>query len=120
MVDVLILMVLNFLIRMINMKKIFRIFFIISFITVLSGCQKTVYVNQKGEVIENVYGTKVSDYCQMRRVCKESYERIYVDTYTDVLYYCQEASDQFGITPIMKADGTCLTYTEWKSRNEGW
>ncbi len=104
------------------MKKVFRIAFIISFITVLSGCQKTIYVNQNGEVIENIYGTKVSDYCQMRQICKESHERIYVDTYTDVLYYCLEENYgyQFGMTPIMKADGTCLTYTEWKSRNEGW
>lgn len=35
---------------------------------------------------------------------------ISVDTNTDVLYY-----HNTGITPIMKADGTCLTLTEWKS-----
>ena len=99
------------------MKKIFSIIFIIAFIFFLGSCEKqVVYVNQEGDVVQNVYGTKVDDYCRMRRVIKTSYERIYVDTYTDVLYYCQECGSQYGITPIMKADGTCLTYTEWKAR----
>jgi hypothetical protein len=101
------------------MKKCFIIVLVVSLLFILTGCaKKVVYVDQNGKVIENAYGTKVSDYCQMREVCKKSHERIYVDTYTDVLYYCLEENYdyQLGITPIMKADGTCLTYTEWKSR----
>jgi hypothetical protein len=35
---------------------------------------------------------------------------VYVDKNTDVLYLKQG----YGFSPIMKADGTCLTLTEWK------
>jgi hypothetical protein len=35
---------------------------------------------------------------------------VYVDKNTDVLYLKQGP----GFSPIMKADGTCLTLTEWK------
>ena len=37
-------------------------------------------------------------------------DSVYVDRNTDVLYLKQG----YGFTPIMKADGTCLTLTEWK------
>lgn len=38
---------------------------------------------------------------------------IYKDKYTGVLYhYVLEV----GLTPIMEADGTCLTWDEWVSR----
>lgn len=38
--------------------------------------------------------------------------RVYKDTYTGVLY----RTFGHGITPIMEADGTCLTWDEWTKR----
>lgn len=42
------------------------------------------------------------------------FETVYRDEYTDVLYYRIKAYHKASLTPIMKADGTCLTYSEWK------
>ena len=39
-------------------------------------------------------------------------ELVYRDKFTDVLYF----NGRNSTTPIAKADGTFLTYTEWKSR----
>jgi hypothetical protein len=39
---------------------------------------------------------------------------VYVDKNTDVLYLKQG----YGFSPIMKADGTCLTLTEWKENRK--
>ena len=41
-------------------------------------------------------------------------DSVYVDRNTDVLYLKQG----YGFTPIMKADGTCLTLTEWKENRK--
>jgi hypothetical protein len=38
------------------------------------------------------------------------FDSVYVDRNADVLYLKQG----YGFSPIMKADGTCLTLTEWK------
>ena len=37
-------------------------------------------------------------------------DSVYVDRNSDVLYLKQG----YGLSPIMKPDGTCLTLTEWK------
>ena len=42
---------------------------------------------------------------------------IYVDKNTDVLYMRENAYYRASMTPIMKADGTCLTYSEWRHKN---
>ena len=42
---------------------------------------------------------------------------IYVDKNTDVLYVREATYHKASMTPIMKADGTCLTYSEWKHKN---
>lgn len=63
----------------------------------------------------------VSDFITFE-VCAEDsgYQYILRDVYTDVLYYKYVKATAGGraITPIMKADGSCLTYTEWKKRNK--
>ena len=49
-------------------------------------------------------------------------DSIYMDEHTGVLYvrekYITYGLDSYVITtfPIMEADGTCLTYDEWKAR----
>jgi hypothetical protein len=47
-------------------------------------------------------------------VTGESGNYVYVDKNTDVLYLKQG----YGFSPIMKADGTCLTLTEWKENRK--
>lgn len=95
------------------MKKVFIIVLIVSLLFILTGCaKKVVYVDQNGEVIQNPYGSLLEDYVKFTVICYEGVEKILVDNYTGVLYY----KYTYGITPLMNADGTCLTYEEWKSR----
>lgn len=95
------------------MKKVFIIVLIVSLLFILTGCaKKVVYVDQNGEVIQNPYGSLLEDYVKFTVIRYEGVEKILVDNYTGVLYY----KYTYGITPLMNADGTCLTYEEWKSR----
>lgn len=50
-----------------------------------------------------------SDFIHLRYIASN----IAVDVHTDVLYWHSSA---YNITPILKADGTCLTLTEWQER----
>ncbi len=43
---------------------------------------------------------------------------VYRDTFTDVLYYVSTGDQSSFVTPIAKADGSFLTYTEWKERQK--
>lgn len=101
------------------MKKRFGIILIVTIIFALCSCRpRTVYVDTNGVVIERneVHGAEVSDYFRRDVLIITATEEIYVDRNTDVLYYVYNPITQkYGITPIMKPDGTCLTYTEWKS-----
>lgn len=96
------------------MKRIFGIIFAVMFLLALSSCIQITPSKQ-------VRKTNADDYCRMCVVCKKTpktFSEIWVDTNTDVLYYTFQSSTAFGMTPIMKADGTCLTYTEWKAKND--
>lgn len=56
-------------------------------------------------------------FCDFELLTPESMDTsnyVYVDKNTDVIYITDYARCYF--SPIMKADGTCLTYTEWKKR----
>ena len=53
-----------------------------------------------------------SDFIDLEWLVSDSNKSICRDKYTDVLYM----KGVHELTPIMKADGTCLTYTEWKNR----
>lgn len=62
---------------------------------------------------------KVEDFIKLRKICSDSSGcRVYLDMNTDVLYYYEHNAalnmESKAITPIMKPDGTCLTYSEWK------
>lgn len=99
------------------MKKIFIIVLVVSLLFILTGCaKKVVYVDQNGEVIQNPYGSKIKDYVKFSILYSDSCEQIIMDDYTGVLYYKYAFSNRCGISPIMNADGTCLTYEEWKFR----
>lgn len=104
------------------MKKGFGIILIVTIIFTLCSCKpRTVYVDPNGVIInENkVHGAEISDYFRKEPLIVTVTEEIYVDKNTDVLYYVyNNVANKYGITPIMKPDGTCLTYTEWKS-NKG-
>lgn len=105
------------------MKKFFGIIFIVMFLLVLFSCsKKVVYTNANDKVVpsEHMQKANIDDYCRIRRVCRKTLGdlgEIWIDTNTGVLYYIYKSGYAFGITPIMKADGTCLTYTEWKAKN---
>lgn len=57
----------------------------------------------------------LKDFCDFECLTSESMTTshcVYVDRNTDVIYITDYDKRYF--SPIMKADGTCLTYTEWK------
>ena len=65
-----------------------------------------------GEIrsMENKQTIEVEDFINLEPLIITSSSNIYVDKNTDVLYLYQYHI----LCPIMKADGTCLTLTEWK------
>ena len=86
------------------------------FVLSLPSCTRTVYVDKDSEyfLLKNLSTTEFFD--------KEALvdhpideDAIFVDKKTDVLYY---QWNYRCITPIMKADGTCLTYSEWKANRK--
>jgi len=91
----------------------------IMLICTLNSCTRTVYVSEETGKEVQVTRLKTSDFCYMVQLDVDSvgrFDEIWVDRNTDVLYWVHLSGYQFGITPIMKSDGTCLTYTEWKSK----
>lgn len=53
---------------------------------------------------------RTSDFIDLEWIVLDSNLPICRDKYTDVLYM----KGLHELTPIMKSDGSCLTYTEWK------
>lgn len=101
------------------MKKLKYILFGIIVTVILpmlfTGCTRTVYVDSNTNEVVEVRKVESSDFIKLQRLDYDlDYPFIYVDTYTDVLY----AVYPHKMSAIMKADGTCLTYTEWKERNK--
>lgn len=80
------------------------------------------FISLSVAVIESNFGTtpnktglSLKDFCDFERLTPESFNTshyVYVDKNTDVIYITDYEKRYF--SPIMKADGTCLTYTEWK------
>lgn len=69
-----------------------------------------------GEIrsMENKLNIEVEDFINLMPLIVTSSSDIYVDKNTDVLYLKQYHI----LCPIMKADGTCLTLTEWKENRK--
>ena len=81
------------------MKKLFIALIIIG--SLFTSCTKYTVTRES-------YG--VNDFCNLAILTQSATKTIYVDKNTDVLYLYYSGA----ISPIMKADGTCLTLTEWK------
>lgn len=90
----------------------------IMLICTLNSCTRTVYVSEETGKEVQFTRPKSSVFCDMVKLDVDSvnsFHEIWMDRNTDVLYWVHHSGYQFGITPIMESDGTCLTYTEWKS-----
>lgn len=105
------------------MKKLILLLIPLLFLS----CTKTVYIDsQSGEDITGkVMNNKLltSDFLRYEILCefsslsyKDAPWRVYKDTYTDVLYAAWNYGNAYTVTPIMKPDGSCLTYKEWQLR----
>jgi len=74
------------------------------------SCAKPVH---KEDPVNSAIQFSESDFINLKKIAG----RVYVDLNSDVLYYYDSRySDRSAISPIMKADGTCLTFSEWKSK----
>ena len=63
---------------------------------------------------------KVDSFIKMKQITEIEFgQYIEVDIHTDVLYYVQKVGNSYYRVPIMEADGSCLTYSEWKSSHKG-
>lgn len=102
------------------MKKLILLLIPLLFLS----CTKTVYIDsQSGEDITDKIKTKTSDFLSYEILTEDhntfltgSPATIYRDKYTDVLYAAWGFGNAYTVTPIMKPDGSCLTYKEWQLR----
>ena len=93
------------------MKKIILILASLFFVS----CTRTVYVDGKTNQIIETRKHSGTNFINLKRIDDDyDFPDIYVDTYTNVLYIFMNSK----MSAIMEADGTCLTYTEWKERNK--
>lgn len=88
------------------MKKLFVVLVIIG--SLFTSCIKYTITRERRESYD------VEDFINLDILTSNSIKSIYVDKNTDVLYVYFSS----GISPIMKADGTCLTLTEWKVNHD--
>ena len=98
------------------MKKIFYNLFIILILCTIIGCAKPVEARATTQPLNNGFSTDLF----WNLVCLDNHKSIYYETNTDVMYRRNEISGAHAYLgevylPIYKPDGTCLTYTEWKS-----
>ncbi len=81
----------------------------------MSSCNvRYALATNEGTIVE----VESNQFCDLFIVCKGQMPDgsiiIYCDKNTGVLYMGKDTVYQFGISPIMKADGTCLTLKEFK------
>ena len=62
--------------------------------------------------MEKATTISLKDFVDLEPLVTATADDIYIDRNTDVLYFRRGVHG--GCCPIMKADGTCLTLTEWK------
>lgn len=99
------------------MKKVLMSLAVI-LIFISTSCGKPKYVDLNGDPVpsENAVPITVNDFCNLRVIVRTGLTRVYVDTLTDVLYYGEISGNSYGLMPIMKPNGTCLTFSEWKAQ----
>ena len=84
------------------MKKLFIALLVVG--SLFTSCTKYTVTRES-------YG--INDFCNLDILVQTPMDTIYVDKNTDVLYVYWGSA----MSPIMKADGTCLTLTEWKENH---
>lgn len=84
------------------MKKVLLLLSLLASIMFV-GCTKVTYDGKE-------YGT--SAIIDLEQIAESFEVSVYKDRHTGVLYY----KYGYGLSPIMEADGTCLTYDEWLLR----
>lgn len=99
------------------MKKIWMILAVM-LIFISISCGKPKYVDLNGNPVssENAVPITVHDFCNLKLIVRTGLTCVYVDTLSDVLYYGEVAGNSYGLMPIMKPNGTCLTFSEWKAQ----
>ena len=98
------------------MKKIVLVICIIGLVLVLSSCNSRYFLrtNNPDKLVEET--SVVASFCDMVVIAQDGDSRIWMDKNTGVLYYRYTAGYNGAITAIMKPDGTCLTFDEWKEK----
>lgn len=96
------------------MKKL-GIIFILLVTLGLASCSKSYNTVTDGGTVQTFEAT---DFCNLVSISKGNMldisMEIYCDKNTGVLYIGRDSTYHFGISPIMKADGTCLTLKEFE------
>ena len=95
--------------------KRFGLILILLTVLGMSSCNvRYALATNEGTIVE----VDSNKFCDLFFVCKghmpDGSITIYCDKNTGVLYMSRDSVYQFGISPIMKADGTCLTLKEFK------
>lgn len=98
------------------MKKLVLVICTIGLLLILSSCNSkySLQVNNPDKIVDNF--SAVASFCDMAVIAKDGDARIWMDKNTGVLYYRFVAGYNGAITAIMKPDGTCLTFDEWKEK----
>jgi len=98
------------------MKKFVSVICTIGLLLVLSSCDSSHFLrtNNPDKIVDDF--SAVSSFCDMAVIAKDGDSRIWMDKNTGVLYYRYVFGYNGAITAIMKPDGTCLTFDEWKEK----
>ena len=95
--------------------KRFGIIFILLVTLGLASCSKSYTTVTEGGAVQTF---EITDFCNLVSISKGNMldisMEIFCDKNTGVLYIGRDSTYHFGISPIMKADGTCLTLEEFK------
>lgn len=90
------------------MKKLLILISLVSCLFI--SCAEPVH---KEDPVNSAIQFSESDFINLKKIAG----RVYVDLNSDVLYYYDSRySDRSAMSPIMEADGTCLTFSEWKDK----
>ena len=96
------------------MKKLGIILILLTALSMLSCNVRYRLATNEGTIVE----VDSNQFCDLFVVSKGHIPYgsiiIYCDKNTGVLYMGRDSAYHFGISPIMKADGTCLTLKEFK------
>ena len=88
----------------------------IRLLLILSSCDSSHFLqtNNPDKIVDDF--SVVASFCDMVVIARDGDSRIWMDKNTGVLYYRFVSGYNGAITAIMKPDGTCLTFDEWKEK----